>query len=866
MNAEIIAVGTELTTGDITDTNGAFLSKELSDLGINVVGQTVVPDDAKRIIAALGTAISRSQLVIFTGGLGPTPDDMTKETICTAVGLSLVENEESLQRIKAYFDRKGVEMAEANRKQALFPQKAIILPNAVGTADGCVIESGNQSIIMLPGPPNEMKRMYEDGVLPYITKKLDRVVVTKTLKVFGMGESNIADKLGDILKSTDPVVATYAGKGDIRIKITATGMSKGECVEKYEPVVAVIKDLLGNVIYAEDNTTIAQVVVDELKNQGKMISAAESCTGGLVSKMITDVSGASRVFEYGVSAYANRVKTDVLGVSEELLLEKGAVSVEVAEAMAEGVKKVSGADFGVATTGYASGGEGVPEDKVGLVYISLCDGEKVFTRKIMAGHGTNDRDRVRLAAAMNCFDMARLYLRDDKSFLATGRILKKEEEPVLEEKVVIQDEIKEQENIIIEDTQEDVDLNSIIFSYDEEKAEEEIPQNTFELEDAEENVEVDLKDTDDQQENKKKVGFFKSLFPCKGDAKKDIIRKIAALLCIAVFIGSGVYIGDYYYKGYKNKKLTNELTEMFYNTTSQSDGMAERFAELSKINPDIVGWLKVPGIKTDNPVVKSPTDTASTYKYLYKDFYGKYSSYGTLFAKYNNTFDGELSRNTTIYGHHMKDGQMFGELKNFRNLEFYKQHPVIEFTPAYSDNIVKWKIFSIMLVDTTLTPKHGEIYDYSKANFVNNQEFLAFVDEAYQRSIIDTTVQDITKDDKILTLSTCAYDFTGARFVVMARMVREGESTEVDVESATNNADVVYPKVHKSAKNGNTTVTPYSPSSEAESSQSSSVESSQPESSQEDTNENDNYYQPSYDDDQQTEGETSSVGTHTDVG
>ncbi|MBR4282662.1 MAG: CinA family nicotinamide mononucleotide deamidase-related protein, partial [Clostridia bacterium] len=232
MNAEIIAVGSEITTGDITDTNSAYLSKKLTELGINIVGQTVVPDNGKRIVAALATAIPRSQLIIFTGGLGPTPDDLTKETLCKAIGMPLVENEESIGRIKAYFARKGMEMAEANRKQALFPEKAIILPNSVGTADGCIIESGNQCIIMLPGPPYEMKRMYEDGVLPYITKKLDRVVLTKTLKVYGMGESTIADKLGDILKSTDPVVATYVGKGDIRIKITASGLSKAECKEK----------------------------------------------------------------------------------------------------------------------------------------------------------------------------------------------------------------------------------------------------------------------------------------------------------------------------------------------------------------------------------------------------------------------------------------------------------------------------------------------------------------------------------------------------------------------------------------------------------------------------------------------------------
>ncbi len=855
MNAEIIAVGSEITTGDITDTNSAYLSKELSELGINIVAQTVVPDNAKRIIAAFAAAIPRSQLIIFTGGLGPTPDDLTKETLCNAVGLPLKENEESLARIKSYFDRKGMEMAEANRKQALFPEKAIILPNAVGTADGCIIESGNQSVVMLPGPPKEMKRMYVDGVLPYITKKLDRVVLTKTLKVFGMGESTIADKLGDILKSTDPTVATYVGKGDIRIKITATGMSKVECISKYEPVVSVIKDLLGNVIYAEDDISIAQTVVDALKEQGKMISAAESCTGGLVSKMITDISGASRVFEYGVSAYANRVKIEVLGVSKDLLDQKGAVSAEVAEAMAEGVQRVSGADIGIATTGYASEGEDVPADEVGLVYISLCDGNRVFTRKIMASHSNNDRDKVRLAAAMNCFDMARLYLVDDTDFLFSGKVVERKiEVPMQEEKeeinnFVFEEPTKEEEDTVLipaEVVPEILENPPEFLPEVDDENDEKFEEATEEIEgneDVEEDI-VEVKSEQEEKKEKEKKGFFRAILPWKGDKKSEIARKIIALICIAAFVISGAYIGDYYYKGYKNKKLTGGLLDIFYGENVRGDGMLARFAELSKINPEVVGWLRVPGTKTDNPVVKAEADTATSYKYLYKDFYGKYSSYGTLFTKYNNQFDGDLSRNTVIYGHHMKDGQMFGQLERYRKLEFYKDNPVIEFTPVYSDKVIKWKVFAAMVVDTANTPGHGRIYDFSRVNIADDNAFLAFVDEAYQRSIFDSPIRDITPDDKILTLSTCCYDFTEARFVVMARMVREGEIAEVDTSSAIYNADAVYPKVHKSAKKGNTTVTPFAGTSSVSSTPaptvSSNVESSENEESSVESNNNQN--------------------------
>ena len=772
MNAEIIAVGSEITTGDITDTNSAYLSKRLTELGINIVAQTAVPDNAKRIVAALATAIPRSQLIIFTGGLGPTPDDLTKETLCKAIGMPLVENEESLNRIKAYFDRKGMKMAEANRKQALFPEKAIILPNSVGTADGCIVESGNQCIVMFPGPPYEMKKMYEDYVVPYITKKLDRVVLVKTLKVYGMGESTIADKLGDVLKSTDPVVATYVGKGDIRIKITATGTSKADCISKYEPVVATIKKLLGKVIYADEDKSISQVVVDLLGEQGKMISVAESCTGGLVSKMITDVSGASKVFEYGVSAYANRVKNEVLGVSKELLDEKGAVSAEVAEAMAEGVQRVSGANIGIATTGYASEGEGVPANEVGLVYISLCDGNRVFTRKIMAGHGGSDREKVRIAAAMNCFDMARLYLNEDADFLFSGKIVTRP----------------------IEVPKQDVTLNDFVSEGAKEESKE--SENLAFLEKPNlENVDekrmakaakdfVKEEDTKGKKKKERKK-FFKFIFPAKGDKKSEIVRKIAILLCITIFLGSGGYIADYFYKGMVNKKLSEDLNNIFYASTAEgTDGMSGKFIQLSKINPEIVGWLKISGIKTDNPVVKSQTDTATTYKYLYKDFYGKHSSYGTLFTKYDNTFNGKLSQNTTIYGHHMKDGQMFGELRKYRDLEFYKQHPTIEFTPIFSNKTVKWKVFAVMLIAAVETPGHGEVFDYTKTDFGSDDEFLVFVNEAYKRSSIDTPVKDITPEDNILSLSTCSYEFKHARVVVMAKMVKNGEEATVDTASA----------------------------------------------------------------------------------
>lgn len=760
MNAEIISVGAEVISGDVNNTDASYLSRRLSALGITVTRHTAVNDRPENITEALAAAVARSPVIIFTGGLGPTADDMTKEVVCEAVGLELTENTDSLSRLEAFFAARQVDMPEINRKQAMFPENAIVFPNPAGTADGCAIESGNQCIIMLPGPPKELEAIFETSVEEYLMGKTDQTVVCHTVKVFGMGESKIAELLGEILLSENPQVATYVDNGDIRIKIISRGKDWVDCEERCRSCKEEIVAILGNKVYAEQNITLQQRVVALLQSKGKKIATAESCTAGMLSEMLTDVSGASEVFEFGVSAYANRIKKEMLDVPEALLKKYGAVSSQVAEAMATGAAKKGKSDFGIGITGIAGPGGGTEEKPVGLVYISLFDGQRHFTRKLKC-NPESSRDKIRFTAAMNALDMMRLYLTEDKEFMALAPAV----EPA------------------------------------------------------------------------KKKKWWQTIIPVKGDKPAEIVRKIIMMVCLLVFLGSAVYIADYFYQSFLTQHQQQQVSEIFHAEAT----LNERFEKLMATNKETIGWITVPGTKCDNPVVK----TKDNEKYLDTTFEGKKSKYGTIYAdmacKIEKPIHADvdpataMSDNIILYGHHMRDGTMFGELKNYRKYDFYKKNPVIQFTTLYDTKTVDYKIVSMFIVNTKKYDSTDSVFNYRVVDFSNEYQFMAYMNEVQQRSIINTGV-DVQYGDKLLTLSTCTYEFDDARFVVVARRVREGENSQVDLSKTSKNNDVVYPKAYYkgTGTSGRTEVTSlvFTPSapvnSQVQSSVSSESESSTP--------------------------------------
>lgn len=408
MKAEILAVGTEILLGDIVNTNAQYLAKRLADLGISVYHQSVVGDNPERLLEAYRLAFSRADLVITTGGLGPTKDDLTKEVAFEYFGKQSVIHEDSLKIIEGYFKKMDRPMAESNKKQAYFPVDAVILPNNNGTAPGCIIEEYSKIIALLPGPPREMKPMFEESVVPYLKKFQQGVLVSKVLRVIGVGESTAAEMLEDILDNqTNPTVAPYAKEGEVTFRITAKASSEEEGKKLIGPIEVEMRRRLGNNIYGEGDTTLENVVGEMLVNRNLTISTAESCTGGMVAATLINYAGISSVLMEGAVTYSNEAKINRLGVLRETLEVYGAVSSEVAAEMAQGIAKTAGTNIGLSSTGIAGPGGGSDEKPVGLVYIGLYINGKVKTKKLNL---SGNRQKIRERATMQLIDWLRREL------------------------------------------------------------------------------------------------------------------------------------------------------------------------------------------------------------------------------------------------------------------------------------------------------------------------------------------------------------------------------------------------------------------------------------------------------------------------
>lgn len=409
MKAEIMAVGTELLLGDILNTNAQFLAQELAALGIDVHYQTVVGDNPKRLEDTIFHAFSRADLIITTGGLGPTEDDLTKETAAKYFGEELVLDERALGRIRKYFDRTGRTMTQNNVKQAMVPaDHCTVLYNDNGTAPGIIIEKNGKMIVMLPGPPRETVPMFETQVKPYLAKKQEYTFVSRILRVAGIGESAMEDRVKDMIAAqTNPTIAPYAKDGESILRVTAKAKDTQEAKEMIEPVMAALKERLGMAAYAEGETDMQTVVAELLLEKKATIAVAESCTGGMIASRLIDFPGISEVLVEGCVTYSNDAKIRRLGVKEETLAQYGAVSPQTAKEMAEGIAKTSGAQIGVATTGIAGPGGGSEEKPVGLVYIGISYKGKT---EVFEHRFAGKRERIRERAAYTALDALRKAL------------------------------------------------------------------------------------------------------------------------------------------------------------------------------------------------------------------------------------------------------------------------------------------------------------------------------------------------------------------------------------------------------------------------------------------------------------------------
>ncbi|KHD36521.1 damage-inducible protein CinA [Clostridium acetobutylicum] len=396
MKVEILCVGTELLLGDILNTNAQFLAKEFGNMGFSMYHQAVVGDNVERLKREFELAINRADIVVTTGGLGPTDDDLTKETAAEYFNKKLIFHKESYDEIVKFFNKIGKEISENNKKQAYFPEGCTILKNDHGTAPGCIIDENGKVVILLPGPPREIIPMFKNYVIPYLRRYQEGTIVSKVLRVCGIGESGAAEMLKDLIDNqTNPTIAPYAKDNEVTFRITAKAESEEAAMKLIEPMERKVRERLKENVYGVGDTSLEDVLGAMLIEKKLTIATAESCTGGLLSGRLINYPGISEVFMEGAVTYSNEAKMNRLGVKKETLESYGAVSGETAAEMAKGIAKTAGTNIGVSTTGVAGPGGGTKEKPVGLVYVGLCINGKVKTRKLnMPGDRQTVRNRV----------------------------------------------------------------------------------------------------------------------------------------------------------------------------------------------------------------------------------------------------------------------------------------------------------------------------------------------------------------------------------------------------------------------------------------------------------------------------------------
>lgn len=414
MAAEIINIGTELMLGQVVNTNASFLSQRLAMIGQEVAFQVIVGDNEVRLTVTLNQALGRSNIIILTGGLGPTEDDITKKVLGKVLGKELILNREHLEKIKSHFLERQLTPPSSVFNQALVFKGARIIPNRLGTAPGQILEEKGAVIIMLPGVPGEMKAMFDEVVIPYLREKFpsSTVIKSKNLKIFGLGESAMEDLLKDIIMSTmNPEIGTICRDKELILRLTAKADSFEIAQRLIQPIEAKIRDRLGSFIFGQEDETMEVVVGSLLTLKRKTIAVAESCTGGAVADLLTNVAGSSVYFERGIVCYSNRAKTELLEIPEELIKRNGAVSRGVCEAMAKNVRSLSGTDLGLSITGIAGPGGATPDKPIGLTFIGTAHEKEVVVKQY---NFTGQRRLIKDKMAQTALDMVRRYLLGEK--------------------------------------------------------------------------------------------------------------------------------------------------------------------------------------------------------------------------------------------------------------------------------------------------------------------------------------------------------------------------------------------------------------------------------------------------------------------
>ncbi len=755
MKAKVVFVE---SPGFSDERNIRLILNELSMFSIEASYTGVSIDDQDGFLDAVGDGIDNCDIILTVGGMTDLTRPLAKEILCDALDIALLPHNPSVLRLREAFEKQGRRFVEDDIRLALVPEGARVFQNTVGFLSGFSLESQGQAIIMLPDNADEYASMFMQFICPYIKSGTGGEYAVRTLKAFGLNRVEAEQAIKTLRTPVPASISVLEGIGELYIRIFCVAETKLKALSLADTAAkAAMMGPLGAYIYGNEGESMAEVVVSKLKSRGMKISTAESCTGGLVSERITEVSGSSAVFEFGVSAYADSVKEEKLGVSSKLIKQFTSVSEETAVAMAAGVMEQGHADIGIGITGIAGPNSDENGKPVGLVYVSMCDKNGVWVKRLTLDPKQHNRESIRNIAALTALDMARRYL---------------DTLPAVPEEMV---------PFTLHSTKSYVKAAALARAQYEAG---EVPGER------EEKPATRHKGRQEEPGVKKNAWrrFVEYMFPVKGDTGMQVFLKIVALVLAAVFIAAAGYIAYYYGSAFLNKKNVDELNTL-YGTGSLPEGYPsdyiEDFAALYAKNPDVKAFIEIKGTGVKYPVVQS----ADNDFYLRRNFFKESNRHGIPFIDYR--VDVKDSVNTVVYGHNMKDGQMFGELVKYEDIEYYKQHPVINFDTVYAKG--EYKIISAFITNTN--PAHGEVFDYT--SFIDpqgRQETDNFLAQIKARSLFNMPV-DIQEGDTFLTLSTCTYEFDDARFVIVARRVRQGESAEVDISKATKNKQPLYPDI-----------------------------------------------------------------------
>ncbi len=794
MNSEIICVAADNLPEEHSGFLTSYISKKLFELGHRTTFESVAAPDRNELYSLMEKALSRSDLIFILGGIEPESSSAAKTALAAVTGAELTASEEALRSVKEYCMSIGREPSTEQLSAAIMPKGAEVFKNELGLCPGLAVDYKGKKIVLLPSTEGELTHMFEAYVAPLLSPH--GVNVSHTVNIIGLSEEELENKLSSVSGRSEYTLTVKRRGAELALWISAVANSKAAAEAICMKAVAAVKFALGRAAYAVDSKGLQFEVVSLLRDKGLTVSTAESCTAGMVSEMLTDVGGSSKVFEYGISAYSNRIKNEVLGVDSEILEKYSAISAETAKHMAINVRVIGKADIGIAITGNAgpAPSEGKP---VGQVFVAIADGSSYIVKELSLSASLS-RDEIRERASLEALELVRRYTlsypdgmngminytpravtpaasaapAEDNSFIlpVSNQGADNSSEAIKAASIIEENSFAYDNKAIVFDRETDSDFIGNIDSEEYNFA------NKGMLAEGLKNLLRSLS------------SFFSGIFPVKGDSAKRVFVKISFLVSLLTFVTSAVLLFMQLTADNEQRELlTTAQEEWVFDNQREEDNTFTAFNPLQEKNEDVRGWISISGTKVNNPIYQ----TTDNEYYLTHNMYKEKSRYGALFFDYRCKTGVATSQNLIVYGHEMRDGSMFGTLKSFKSLSFYKVNPTISLTLL--EKQTQFKIFAVMVINADPTDDNGYMFNYITPSFKSQTAFLEWVAEAKERSIINTNV-DVAADDQVLTLVTCINEFDNARFVIMGRMVREGEDSSVDVSSATLNPNPRYPQ------------------------------------------------------------------------